>query len=220
MNKHVASQMTQATLVRPTDPSDEELLEAYRTHGDRRAFDTLVHRYERELYNYLRRFLGDATAAEDAFQATFLQVHLKCKQFESGRLVRPWLYTIATHQAIDSQRRGRRHKMLSLDRRAAGEESDMGSLLELLTSREAAPAASLEGDERRKWIRQAVAALPETLRSAVTLIFYQGLKYREAAEAQHLPVGTLKSRTHAAILRLAEMWHADHGPRSEMAPHA
>ena len=81
----------------------------------------LVHRYERELYSYLRRYLGDAAMAEDAFQGTFLQIHLKCGQFEPGRKFRPWLYTIATNQAIDAQRRNKRHRMVSLDRRQKGE---------------------------------------------------------------------------------------------------
>ena len=82
--------------------SDEELLGRYRKQGDRQAFAVLVHRYERELYSYLRQYLGDATLAEDAFQATFLQVHLKCDQFEEGRKFRPWVYTIATNQAINA----------------------------------------------------------------------------------------------------------------------
>ena len=89
--------------------SDEELLLAYRDQGERRAFEELVHRYESELYSYLRSYLGDAQMAEDAFQTTFLQVHLKCSQFDPDRKVRPWLYTVATNQAIDAQRRNRRH---------------------------------------------------------------------------------------------------------------
>src|SRR6186713_2226890 len=107
-----------------SDRTDEELVEIYRDRGERGAFDELVRRYERELYSYLRRFLGDAAAAEDAFQATFLQVHLKCDKFESDRKVRPWLYTIATNQAIDLQRRGKRHRMVSLDRRDASGDED------------------------------------------------------------------------------------------------
>src|SRR6476620_11183319 len=82
--------------------TDEELLARVRLAEDRAAFTELVHRYERELFSYLRRYLGDAEMAEDAFQATFLQVHLKSHQFEEGRKVRPWLYTIATHQPIDA----------------------------------------------------------------------------------------------------------------------
>ena len=103
-------------MLQPTSLSDEELLTGYRDTGDANLFSELVHRYERELYSYLRRYLGDAEMAEDAFQAAFLQVHLKCQQYEAGRAVRPWLYTIATNQAIDAQRRSRRHRMVSLDR--------------------------------------------------------------------------------------------------------
>jgi RNA polymerase sigma-70 factor (ECF subfamily) len=194
----------------PAEVSDEALLEAYRHEGSRPAFAELVHRYERELYSYLRRYLGDAALAEDAFQATFLQVHLKADQFEAGRKVRPWLYTVATNQAIDAQRRNRRHRAVSLDRRTAGESDELGSLLQLLESKEAAPEARMESDERSRWTQQAVADLPETLRAAVTLIYYQGLKYREAAEVLDVPVGTVKSRLHAAILRLNEAWNQTH----------
>jgi len=189
---------------------DEELVAAYRERGDRAAFDELVHRYERELYSYLRRFLGNAAAAEDAFQATFLQVHLKCDQFEPGRKVRPWLYTIATNQAIDLQRRSKRHKIISLDRRESAGEDDSAALGNLLKSKEDAPTLNLETDERQQWVRGAVAELPEQLRSAVNLIYYQGLKYREAADILHVPVGTVKSRLHTAVLKLNEAGHAAH----------
>ena len=96
--------------------TDEELLLEYRMTGGSAVFETLVKRYERELYNYLRRFLNNQVLAEDAFQATFMQVHLKCQLFDADRKVRPWLYTVATNQAIDIQRRNRRHRLVSLDR--------------------------------------------------------------------------------------------------------
>ncbi len=192
--------------------SDEQLLLEHRVHGSRRAFEELVHRYEQELYSYLRRYLNDATMAEDVFQATFLQLHLKADQFEEGRKVRPWLYTIATNQAIDAQRRNRRHKMVSLDRRGHHEagRDDVGSLVELLTSREPGVAANLEGEERRAWVRKAIEQLPEALREAVLLVYYQGLKYREAADVLGIPVGTVKSRMHAAILKLNQSWTDTH----------
>lgn len=194
-----------------SEMTDEALLMAYRESGSRPAFAELVHRYERELFSYLRRYLADQVLAEDAFQATFLQVHLKCDQFEEGRKLKPWLYTIATNQAIDAQRRNKRHRLVSLDRRNLGEdETDVGSLVELLVSKETNPTAQLEANERRDWIRQAVGELPPTLLSAVTLIYYQGLKYREAADILDVPVGTVKSRLHAAILKLNEAWNHAH----------
>jgi len=184
--------------------SDEELLLAYRNRQDRRAFEQLVRRYEGELYNYLRRYLGDAAMAEDAFQATFLQVHLKCERFEPGRKVRPWLYTVATNQAIDAQRRNRRHRMVSLDRRSGGREhdEDAGSLVQLLESEEADPLDQVDVSEQEEVVREAVDQLPEPLREVLILVYYQGMKYREAAEVLAIPVGTVKSRLHAAIGRL------------------
>lgn len=189
-----------------TEWSDESLLLAYRNQGERWAFEELVRRYENELYSYLRHYLNDAQMAEDAFQATFLQVHLKCDQFEPGRKVRPWLYTVATNQAIDAQRRNRRHRMVSLDRRCGGdnEEYESGTLADLMGSREPDPGLSSEAAEDGESVRRAVEQLPESLRKAVLLVYYQGLKYREAAEILEVPVGTVKSRIHAAIGKLNE----------------
>jgi RNA polymerase sigma-70 factor, ECF subfamily len=167
----------------------------------------LVRRYERELFSYLRRYLGDAEMAEDAFQAAFLQVHLKCGQYEPGRAFRPWLYTIATNQAIDAQRRSRRHRMVSLDRSGPADGEDVGKLLDLLTSKEITPTAQISADERRSWLHQAVDQLPAALRDVICLVYFQELKYREAADALQIPVGTVKSRMHAAVAKLNEAWN-------------
>jgi len=192
---------------RDASPTDEELLLGYCESGDRDQFAELVRRYERELFSYLRRYLGDAEMAEDAFQAAFLQVHLKCEKFEAGRAFRPWLYTIATNQAIDAQRRSRRHRMVSLDRAGSNQGEEVGKLLDLLVSGEASPTAQLTADERKEWLGRAIGELPQTLRDAIQLIYFQNLKYREAAEALDIPVGTVKSRMHAAVAKLNEAWN-------------
>lgn len=195
------------TMRQPSSLSDEELLMGYRESGEASFFQELVRRYERELYSYLRRYLGDAEMAEDAFQAAFLQVHLKCDQYEPGRAFRPWLYTIATHQAIDAQRRSRRHRMVSLDRSSPRDGEDVGKLLDLLTSKEPTAPAQLNAAERSAWLHAAVDQLPEGLRDVVHLVYFQELKYREAAEALDIPVGTVKSRMHAAVAKLNENWN-------------
>jgi RNA polymerase sigma-70 factor, ECF subfamily len=192
---------------RSSSQTDEELLLAYRESSDPDLFAELVHRYERELFSYLRRYLGDAEMAEDAFQAAFLQVHLKCQQFEPGRAVRPWLYTIATNQAIDAQRRSRRHRMVSLDRAGPKEGDDVGKLLDLLASKEPTPTDQLYAAERSEWLHQTVQQLPATLREVIHLVYFQEMKYREAAEALNIPVGTVKSRMHAAVAKLNEVWN-------------
>jgi RNA polymerase sigma-70 factor (ECF subfamily) len=190
-------------------PTDEELLNRFRKGDDATAFESLVHRYERELFSYLRRYLGNAEMAEDVFQATFLQIHLKKEHFEEGRRFRPWLYTIATNQAIDAQRRNRRHRMVSLDHRT-GDEGDVGSLVEMLSGCEITADENMEKEEAREWVRGAIEELPDALKSALLLVYHQGLKYREAADTLGIPVGTVKSRLHAALHKLNETWQADH----------
>lgn len=189
-----------------------------KTVGQQKLFATLVKRYERELYNYLRRFLTDAVMAEDVFQATFLQVHIKRELFESGRKFRPWLYTIATNQAIDAQRKNRRHRRLSLDqayhRGTDGQGHDgAGSLLDVVVGRESDPALTCEQMEHSQWIREAVTSLPEPLQKAVQLVYFRGMKYADAASIMSIPVGTVKSRLHSAIRSLGRSWelrHAEH----------
>ena len=189
-----------------THCSDEELLERF-CRGQTETFGVLVRRYERELYGYLRRYLGDASLAEDVFQNTFLQVYVKSGQYEPGRPVRPWLYTIATHQAIDAMRRNGRHQAVSLDETwAEGGEGEIAGLLELLQSRGPSPVEAATAQERREQVRASVERLPEFLRQVLILAYYQGLKYREIADILDIPVGTVKSRLHAALVKLQEAW--------------
>jgi RNA polymerase sigma-70 factor (ECF subfamily) len=179
-------------------PSDEELLLQYAENGKREAFEELVYRYERKLYNYLRQYLGDEQLAEDAFQSTFLQVHLKCRQFEPDRRLQPWLYRIATNQANDLLRRNRRHKAISLDRGSKEETAPLDFLEDGLTR----PGQRLESAEDRQRIEAALETLPERLKQLLILVMYQGLKYREAADVLGIPVGTVKSRMHSAVRTL------------------
>jgi RNA polymerase sigma-70 factor (ECF subfamily) len=196
------------------DVSDEELIGRFCVDGDQAAFESLVHRYEVELFSYLRRYLGNAEMAEDVFQATFLQVHLKSNKFEEGRRFRPWLYTIATHQAIDAQRRNKRHRMISLDRRGPRDD-DLGTLVEMLAGSGRTADEELQDKEAHDWVRSAVDQLPEQLKAAIVLVYHQGMKYREAAEVLGIPVGTVKSRLHSALLKLTESWQQTTPPVAE-----
>lgn len=187
------------------DATDEELILQARYGDGVSAFESLVHRYEHDLFRYLRRYLGNAEMAEDVFQLTFLQVHLKRECFEDGRRFRPWLYAIATNQAIDAQRRNRRHRMVSLDH-PLGHDADSGSLRQLISGDGAAADDASEDREAAEWVRAAVDALPAPQKTVLMLVYHQGLKYREAAEVLGLPVGTVKSRLSGAIRRLSRSW--------------
>ncbi len=214
-----------------TTCSDEELLTRF-CEGQKEAFGVLVRRYERELYGYLRRYLGDSTLAEDVFQNTFLQLYLKSGKYDpgqpvrqvlarlgdteladrsgayqKGRPVRPWLYTIATHLAIDALRRNGRQRAISLDQsRGETTEDELHSLLELVESRQAGPLDLVLDQEIRERVRAAVDRLPDLPRQVLILAYYQGLKYQEIAEILDIPVGTVKSRLHAALIKLQEAW--------------
>jgi len=191
----------------PSAESDEILLTRLR-EGEREVFGTLVRRYERELFGYLRRYLGDDDLADDVFQNTFVQVFLKIRQYEPGRAARPWLYAIATNQAIDAlRRRNRRIADRPADIVATpDEDGEPRPLFELLPAAGDAPPEAAERSEQREQVRAAVDRLPELLRQAVLLVYFQGLKYQEAAEVLGIPVGTVKSRLHAALTKLTEEW--------------
>lgn len=191
------------------EDSDELLLASYVSSGDRQAFEILMRRYEREIYSYLRRYIGNTQLAEDAFQSTFLQVHLKGSQFDVTRRFRPWLYAIATNQAIDAQRRAKRRRMVSLDSGTASGEADdrPSSWADRLTADTPDPHAIASGREDARWVNDAVAGLGDSFQRVIQLVYFQGLKYREAADILGIPVGTVKSRVHAAVQRLAAHWN-------------
>jgi RNA polymerase sigma-70 factor (ECF subfamily) len=191
--------------------SDESLLLQYRETGDQSLFETLVHRYKKELGNFLTRYLGNADLAEDVLQLTFFQIHQKSHMFEQGRRFRPWLYRIATNQAIDAVRKLRRHqRMGELQANLQNDPSAGGTPLDFLSSDTPEPSTMAQSNEHGQWARQAVATLPKQLRDVVTLVHFRGLKYREAAENLEIPLGTVKSRMHSALAQLEADWKFSH----------
>src|SRR5690606_26174709 len=132
-------------------------------------------------------------------------------QFDSSRRFRPWLYAIATNQAIDVQRRLKRHRMVSLDTSAGGEgDHRTRSWADKLVGEVLDPLDIAGGREEGHWVREAVAGLGDSLERVIQLVYFQGLKYREAADVLGIPVGTVKSRVHAAVQRLTMLWEESH----------
>lgn len=196
-----ANEMTRVSAIDFSQWTDEELITEYRSTQQRPAFEELVHRYERELFNYLRHYLGNAESAEDVFQTTFLQVHLKCEQFEEGRKFRPWLYRIATNQAIDLRRKTKRYQVISIDE-SCDNDGASHTFADLLSGNEVDPMVGAVNDEQALQVRQAIDQLPELLRQVLYLVYFQGMKYRDAAESLGIPFGTIKSRLNAAVKKL------------------
>lgn len=187
------------------DVSDEILVRKYLETRCQATFEKLVRRYERELYTYLRRFLGSVQAAEDVFQATFLSVHLRIHQYEEGRRFRPWLYAIASNKAIDYMRRNKRHQAGSLNQSSAASEKE-DPLIHRLEGGDVPPDALAMARETSARVREAVQQLNEPTQQLIQLAFYQGLKYQDIAQILQIPLGTVKSRVFTAIRKLNSIW--------------
>jgi len=182
---------------------DEQLL-ADHLAGVAGAFDQLVARYADELYSFFVRFVGQPTAAEDLVQETFLQVHLAAGSFDPGRVFKPWLYTIAANKARDYLRSRGRRPTQSLDA-VIGEEDGPAHAAQVESPVAAAPE-QIAADELRARVRAVIGRLPENLQLILLLGHYQRLPYAEIAEILGIPVGTVKSRLHAAVTQFARLW--------------
>jgi RNA polymerase sigma-70 factor (ECF subfamily) len=190
-----------ATACQWTDWTDEEILLEYRSTGIREAFETLVHRYERELYNYLYRYLGHAANAEDVFQKTFLAILKECGKFDASREFRPWLYKIATNKAIDCQREAKRFSVISIDA-PLGSDPNACTVADVVEGSEPEPFEYPMDREIACKVREAVASLPDPMRQAVYMVYFQGMTYREAATAVGVHYVTLSVRLKDAIRKL------------------
>ncbi|MGL4423562.1 MAG: RNA polymerase sigma factor, partial [Gemmataceae bacterium] len=171
--------------------TDEDLLARLRS-GKSDGFAGLVRRYEREIFGYLRRYLGSEDLAADVFQNTFLAIYKKIAQYEPGRPARPWIYAIATNQAIDAMRRkARRERLLEpLPAGRAGDDpADAATLADRLPTSGPDPAAAADLAETRDRVRAAVDNLPELLRQVILLAYFQGMKYQDIADTLGVPVG-------------------------------
>ncbi len=159
--------------------------------GEREAFDALVHRYERPLYGYLYRMLGNAEDAQDAFQEAFMKAYAHRARFRRGAAFRPWLYAIATNCCRDRLRRRRHRRALSLNARGPDDTVALG---ERLAAHNPGPDAAAQAAETAQRLEAALERLPVKQRAVFVLARYEGLAYKDIAHALRIPVGTVKSR--------------------------
>jgi RNA polymerase sigma-70 factor (ECF subfamily) len=200
----VAARSEPRPMVTAAERSDETLLSDYLS-GDRAAFAALVERYRRELHGFLARFLGSNAAADDVFQETFLQVHLAADTFDRARAFKPWLFTIAANKARDWHRRQKRRRALSLDA-PTGSDAEGARMVDLMDGGAPAPDASLEGAEVRAQVKDVVDAMPAIYREVLQLNYFQRMSYQQISEVLGIPLGTVKSRIHAATATFADQW--------------
>ncbi len=192
--------------------SDEKIFERYRK-GDNLALRTLIERHQDELLRFLFRLTGDRAAAEDVFQEAFLQIHLSMDSFDITRKFRPWLFTIAANKARDHLRRKGRRSALDLSAPVSGSDGRgdpnggaSPSFVDLLQVNVPAPDASMDAGERDALVQRALNELSLPLREILLLAYFQRLSYVQIAEDLEIPLGTVKSRLHAAVATFAKRW--------------
>jgi RNA polymerase sigma-70 factor, ECF subfamily len=196
---------TVAARLAAAEPSDEQLLVAYR-HGDRASFSRLVQRYQRELFHFLVRFIGDRAAAEDIFQETFLQVHQSAEQFDPQRRFRPWLFTIAANKARDLHRAQSRRATSALQASITPGNDDSGEFIDLMKGTQMSPGEPMERQELQQLVQKTVMEMPANLREILLLSYFHQFPYKQISDILEIPLGTVKSRLHAAVAFFAHRW--------------
>lgn len=191
-----------------SDQTDEQLLAAYR-RGASEAFEELVSRHHDDLMRFLTRLVGSRQVAEDAFQDAFLQVHLSADAFDTSRRFKPWLFTIAANKARDALRRNKRRKALDLSAPISqgGSDGSERTFIDLMEINVPSPDERVSKEETDALVQRAVEQMPWMLREILLLAYFQRLSYTQIADSLDIPLGTVKSRLHAAVASFAKNWN-------------
>jgi RNA polymerase sigma-70 factor (ECF subfamily) len=181
--------------------SDEELLRRF-TQGDDAAFEVLVRRFERPLYNFILRSTRDPEQAAELLQEVFLRVVQRSGDFQGQSKVGTWLYTIARNLCIDTSRKMafRRHR--SLDAPTGGEDGDAPALLDRIPNPGAGSDRNVIAQDLAVRIQAAVEALPDEQREVFLMREVQSMPFKDIAEVLGVPENTVKSRMRYALERL------------------
>jgi RNA polymerase sigma factor (sigma-70 family) len=163
---------------------------------DAGAFETLYRRYAPAIYGVAVRVLRQAFLAQEVVQDTFVAVWNAPDAYEPSRgPFRAYLMSLAHHRAVDAVRREER--LRDRERRANPDPGPGEDVMETVVE---------EADlvDRRRQVREALRALPEEQRRLVELMYFNGWTQTKIAEAEGIPLGTVKSRVFAAMRRLRE----------------
>jgi RNA polymerase sigma-70 factor (ECF subfamily) len=184
------------------DDSDESLMLRYRD-GDVRAFELLVTRHRKPLFNFILRFVRDTAQAEDVTQEAFLRLVKGADAYERQAKFTTWLYTIARNLCVDASRRGKHRKAASLDA-PLSDDDGAASLLDLLPDGTAGVDRQAQSRELGLRLRQAIEALPDEQREIFLLREVADLQFNEIANVVGCPENTVKSRMRYALEKLRE----------------
>jgi len=168
--------------------------------GDRDAFTELVRRYEGKVYALAYRIMGNREDASDVLQDTFIQVFKKIKDFEGKSSFSTWLYRIAMNMCLMRKRKEKKAQIYSLDASLTTDEGE--ELKRQLIDWSRDPLATIENEELKNRLEQAISELPEQYRTVVLLRDVDGLSIKDVSEILKISVPNVKSRLHRGRLFL------------------
>ena len=163
--------------------------------GDQLAWEAIVRQYRRKVFNVAYKFVGKHDEAEDLTQDIFLKIFKSLDTFDRRANFQTWLIRVSRNLCIDHYRSVRKERE-TIDR-----DVDTAELAPSAPGQ--SQMARLEQRDRVELLRQALGALPKTLRTAVLMRDLQELSYHEIAVALRLPEGTVKSRINRGRSELA-----------------
>ena len=197
-------------MTRPSSPSDgdprsdESLMEAYR-RGEGDAFEVLVARHSRPLYNYLLRSVHSRARAEELLQEVLLRVVRSRNRYERSAKFTTWVYTIARNLCVDESRRARFRDHASLDAPQRNRrEHDGRSLLHTMSADQVPTDARAEAPRLRARLAAAIDRLPDDQREVFLMRQLGGLSFREIGDTVGAPENTVKSRMRYALEKLRQ----------------
>jgi RNA polymerase sigma-70 factor (ECF subfamily) len=172
----------------PDSQTDLQLVRKVR-NGDRAAFDLLVVKYQSRVASIISRYVYDSQEVMDLTQEAFIKAYRAIDRFRGDSAFYTWLYRIAVNTAKNYLESRSRRPQGSADS-AEAENFDDGRRLRDIAS----PERLLQRDQLQKELSNAIASLPEELRSAFLLREYDGLSYEDIARILECPIGTVRSR--------------------------
>lgn len=185
---------------RLADLSPEELLANYAA-GQEEAFSELARVIGSRLFAFIRRFLGDHHAAEDAWQAVLIKIAKNAHKFDGRAGLNAWVYRIARNTCLDAVRKRNRQRTVSLDQPPRG-AATAGTLADSLVAGTPEPGTKLTVEELGTRIAEAVATLPEEQKEVFLLKEEATLTFEEIGELIGCGKETTKSRFRYALQRL------------------
>lgn len=184
-----------------TPPDDRQLIERCRS-GDREAFDELVRRYERQVYNLAYRLSGNYDDASDVVVEAFVRAFQGLHTFRGDANFGTWLHRVVVNTFLDMRKRSKGRQHISLEEQI---ELDGDTFTRQIEDTSPGPQELVEQEEREAVLQRAIAQLSPERRILIVLYHFENLSYEEIAQILKLPVGTVKSRLNRARLALREI---------------